>query len=39
MKIKRSKFFAVNNDIQKLSFWILLTEKIIHEKNYKIKDL
>ena len=40
LKIKRSKFFAVRNDMQKISFRKLFTERGFCElKTYDIKDM
>ena len=36
VKIKRSEFFAVHNDIQILGFWKLFTERTFCEKNAKV---
>ena len=36
VKIKRSEFFAVHNDIQILCFWKLFTERTFCEKNAKV---
>ena len=40
LKINKSKFFAVNNKMQKISFWKLFTEKSFCElKTYDVKDM
>ena len=40
LKIKRSKFFGVNNDMQNISFWKLFTERSFCKlKAYNINDM